>query len=118
MGTRRAGDRHPCHTHGHRARVAARIAGGQGHGQGTSPTHTRPTTGHLHRVTAATGQGYLLVAIATAAGAAGRREACWAGGRAGSQRGIWFRAGTGSASPESPTRATRPTRESTPGPLR
>lgn len=55
MGTRRAGDRRLCHTHVHGARVAACGAGGQGHGQGTSPTHTRPATGHLHRVTAATG---------------------------------------------------------------
>lgn len=63
--------------------MAAREAGGQGHGQGTSPTHTCPATGHLHRVTAATGLGYLLIAIATAAaGAAGKREACWAGRRA------------------------------------
>ena len=70
------------------------------------PTPALPLGRHLHHVTAATGQGYLLIAIATAAQEllGGGKPAWRAGGQAGGQRGIWLQAGsTGSALPGSPT---------------
>lgn len=82
------GEAHATHTHTEQGWLhASGDVRGWGHSYGASPTHTRPATGHLHRVTAATGNRPWLPPGCYSSGRAraelqgGRGEACWAGGQ-------------------------------------